>query len=152
MIYARIRDYITSTAKTIDLRASFTHGRRKSDIIIVKLRGKHEHTQTMITYLLDMFSEVDIEVPQSLQRDNCCTLIITQKLTDQEVVANERRAKLISLIEGKLGITDQLITGQLINSNQLTNPKELYGALQALKSSIKYANQLREGKLPARPC
>ena len=104
----RIRDYITRTTKVINLAASFGHGRRESDILLVKLRGKREHAIIIATNLVDIFPEIDVEVPKSKQESNHFTLIITQKLTDQKVAAKERRAKLISTIEKGLGNPDQL--------------------------------------------
>ncbi len=127
-----IRKYITRTVKTINLKASFTRGRRKSDLLLVKLRGEREYAQAITASLAEVLSEVDIETPKSLQKDDYLTLIVTQKLADQEIVVKERRARLISNIEKELGIPDKL-----------TNPEDLDGTLQALESSMRYVDQLR---------
>ena len=104
-----IRDYISRTAKTINLTPSFSHGRRKSDLLLVKLRGDREYAEAITASLAEVLTEIDIETPKSLQKDDYFTLIVTQKLADQEVAAKERRAKLTSAMEKELGITDQLL-------------------------------------------
>ncbi len=116
----RVRKAIVSAAKAIDLRASFAPGRRKSDVLLVKLRGKREHAHIIATHLVDIFPEIDIEVLKGIQQDNYYnfTLVVTQKLADQEVIAKERRAKLIATIAKELN-----------DPNQLAIPQELHDTL-----------------------
>ncbi len=103
----RIREYIVRTATVINLTPSFARGRRKSDLLLIKLRGRSEHASIIATNLVDIFPEIDVEVPKGKQQDNYFTLIITQKLANQEAVAEERRAKLIDAIEKGLPVIPQ---------------------------------------------
>ena len=89
-----IREYITHTAKTMNLKVSFAPVRRKSDILLVKIRGGYKYAHNMSICLTENFSKVDIEIPESLQKDDYFTLIVTQKLAEQEIIVKERRAKL----------------------------------------------------------
>ena len=114
----RIRNYITSIAKTLNLTASFAPGRRKSDLLLVKLRGKHAYACAMASNLAEPFPEIDIEIPKIFQLDGCFTLIITQKLAEQEIIVKERRAKLIKSLGRKSVTSDQLVT-----------PEDLYDTL-----------------------
>ena len=88
-IIGLIRNYIIHTAKTMNLTARFAQGKRKSDLLLIKLRGKRKNIQTINTYLKNGFPEVDTEVPEILQKYDCFTLIVTQKLTNQETITNE---------------------------------------------------------------
>ena len=106
------RNTIVRTAETLNLTASFAPIRRESDILFVKLRGKHQYACAMASCLADLLPEIDIEVPKSLQIDDYFTLIITQKLTDQEVIVKERRAKLRTTLGRELTASDQTITPQ----------------------------------------
>ncbi len=113
----RIREYIIRTAETIDLKATFTPVRRKSDLLIVRLSGKYQHAHTMATYLAELFPEIDIEIPKSLQLGNYLSLMVTQKLASQEIMAKERRVKLISVAEEGSETPNQLITaGELYDT------------------------------------
>ncbi len=100
-LISRIRKAVVSAAKVIDLRASFAHGRRKSDMILIKLRGRREYAHVIASHLVDIFPEVDVEILKGIQEDNfyTFTLIITQKLSDQDIIYEERRAKLLGAVE-----------------------------------------------------
>ncbi len=107
-----IRNTIVRTAETLNLTATFAPVRRKSDVLFVKLRGKHQYACAMASCLVDLLPEVDIEIPKSLQLDDYFTLIITQKLADQEVIIKERRAKLRNTIGVELKAPIQPVTPQ----------------------------------------
>ena len=120
----RIRRAIVSAAKAIELRASFAPGRRESDVLLVKLRGRREHAHIIATHLLDIFPEVDIEVLKGIQQDNYYnfTLIVTQKLTEQETIEKERRAKLISNVKKELeDLNNLVIPPELLDTLFLEN-------------------------------
>ena len=70
--------------------------------------------------MVDIFPDIDIEVIKGVQQDNHYnfTLIVTQKLANQEVVTKERRAKLISTIEKELR-----------NPNEIAIPQEFLDTL-----------------------
>ena len=106
----RIHKYITHIAKVTNLKTTFRPVRRKSDLLIVRLGNEYQHAHNIATYLPELFPEIDTEIPQSLQLDNYLTLIVTQKLADQEVVAKERRAKLLSVVGKESRVSNQLIT------------------------------------------
>ncbi len=94
---SRIREYVIHNAKIVNLKVSFAPVRRKSDILLAKLRGKYKYAHNLSICLKENFPEVDIETPESLQKNDYFALIVTKKLADQEVVANERRAKLVGM-------------------------------------------------------
>ncbi len=123
----RIRKAVASAAKSIDLRSSFAQGRRKSDLLLVKLRGRREYAHVIATHLIDIFPEVDVEILRGTQKDNfyTFTLIVTQKLNEQDAVFEERRAKLVRAKETSektivpLGFNDAVFLENLFARNSL---------------------------------
>ena len=111
----RIREYITSTAKTLNLKAYFAPVRRKSDIIVVKLEGKHQYACAMIPYLTESFPEIDVDVPGKAQTNGVFTFIVTRKLIDQEAIVKERRAKLKKTLGTTVKAPNQPITQEDLN-------------------------------------
>ena len=95
----KIRNYLIKTAKILNVKPSFAKGRRKSDILVIKLRGNQKYASTITTHLEELLSKADIEIPRSFQKEDCLTLIITEELANQEIIIKERRAKLIKFLE-----------------------------------------------------
>ena len=123
----RIRKAVVSAAKSIDLRSSFAQGRRKSDLLLVKLRGRREYAHVIATHLIDIFPEVDVEILRGTQKDNfyTFTLVVTKKLNEQDAIFEERRAKLVRAKETSektivpLGFNDAVFLENLFARNSL---------------------------------
>ncbi len=92
----RIRRSVTSAATELGIKASFTEGRRDSDIIVIRLRGKRQDMVFLSQQLKEIFPAVDIEVLQGKKHDgNIMTMIVTEPLSEQDAEDNmERRSKL----------------------------------------------------------
>ncbi len=103
----RIRKYITTITQTLNLKAYFAPVRRKSDMIVVKLEGKHQYACAVVPYLTETFPEIDVDVPNKSQTNGIFTFIVTQKLADQEAIVKERRNKLKKTLGTKVEAPNQ---------------------------------------------
>ncbi len=95
-----IRKTVQDTADELNLDVIFSLGRRQTDIIVMHLKGKRKRVLALPTYILDIFPDVDIEFIRSASTgsEHTLTAVVTQKLTEQSVEAQERRAKLRLLL------------------------------------------------------
>ena len=95
-----IRKAVQDTADELNLDVVFSLGRRQTDILVMHLKGKRKRTLALPTYILDMFPDVDIEFIRSGSNgsDHTLTAVVTLKLSEQSVEAQERRAKLRLLL------------------------------------------------------
>ena len=91
-----IRKAIQDTADELSINVVFSLGRRETDILVMHLKGQRKRVLVVPTYILDMFPDVDVEFIRSASTGNEHTLtaVVTQKLTDQPIEVQERRAKL----------------------------------------------------------
>ena len=95
-----IRKAIQDTADELNLDVAFSLGRRQTDILVMHLKGKRKRTLALPTYILDIFPDVDIEFIRSGSNgsEHTLTAVVTQKLSEQSVEVQERRAKLRLLL------------------------------------------------------
>ena len=78
-LISHIRQYITKMAKTLNLEVSFAPGRRKDDLIVIKLNGEHQLKYVVANCLVEVYPEIDIDVPKKSQTNGSFLLIVTQK-------------------------------------------------------------------------
>ena len=91
-----IRKAVQEIADELNLNVAFSLGRRETDIVVIHLKGKRKRTLALPTYVLDIFPDVDIEFIRSASTgsEHTLTVVVTQKLMDQPIEVQERRAKL----------------------------------------------------------
>ena len=118
-----IRKYITDKAKTLKLKARFAPTRRKNDLIVVKLKGKHQYSYATISYLTQPFPEIDVFILAKSCTKEASAFIITKKLTEQEIIVKERRGKLRKALGAEIKVPNQLVTEEDLHNTLF--PKNL---------------------------
>lgn len=94
----RIRRAVTAGARELNLKASFTEGRRQGDLLIIRLRGKKQQASLLLKHLEEIFFNVDMELLDlKTQASDTLTVVVTEPVSVHDVTAQERRYKLRQL-------------------------------------------------------
>jgi|FLYL01.1.fsa_nt_gi hypothetical protein len=94
---AQTRRAVERVVGQLGLKGEFAPGRRRSDIVLVAIRGEKAKVLALPLELLDEVPEIDVELlslessPHGLA---ALSLVVTEALGRQPLMPDERRAKL----------------------------------------------------------